>query len=117
MKFDLDEMRSDEAMSYLGLTKVQDAVGSVESIQELRHESSTTKQRTREARTSKEAGSQPNRIQPQTSKIVTIEEIDDSGEDIGSDGDLLPYEKPDDDMEDDDDDPTLVQRNKPSAPV
>ena len=31
--------------------------------------------------------------------------------------DLVPYQKPDSDASDEDEDPTLVQRNRPNAPV
>ncbi|KAL9102760.1 MAG: hypothetical protein Q9163_002122 [Psora crenata] len=49
------------------------------------------------------------------SRIVKIEELDESSESEGDD--LLIYERPDFDPSDDDEDPTLVQRNKPTAPV
>lgn len=53
---------------------------------------------------------------PSTSVISgpRIVEIDDEEDE---DDDLLPYGKPDSDPEDNDEDPTLVQRNKPKAPV
>lgn len=48
------------------------------------------------------------------SKTPLVQEIIDGTE---SDDDLPVYEKPDSDVEDEDEDPTLVQRNKPTAPV
>ena len=51
----------------------------------------------------------------QASKIISIEEIDDEAEDE-NDG-IMTYGKPDSDAEDSDDDPTLITRNKPTAPV
>ncbi|KAF7713909.1 Uncharacterized protein PECH_000905 [Penicillium ucsense] len=115
MKFDLEEMQSDEALCYLSLTGVQDKVGSIESFQELRRGNTAKVSPTQDVPKPKKA--KPSRIEPRSSKIITIEEIEDSADDADSEEDLLPYEKPDDDMEDEDEDPTLVQRNKPSAPV
>lgn len=118
LKFDLEEMKSDEAFWYLNLTKVQDNVGSRESIKELYSQQSKASQKTqREPRASNTKKSEPRSGHQQRSKIVAIEEIDDSSDASDGDDDLIPYEKPDDDAEDDDEDPTLVQRNKPIAPV
>ena len=50
-----------------------------------------------------------------TSKVISIEEISDESE--NEDEDIPIYEKPDSDKEDSDEDPTLIQRNKPTAPV
>ncbi|KAJ5773876.1 hypothetical protein N7457_008772 [Penicillium paradoxum] len=116
LKFDLEEMQSEEALWYLSLTKFQDEVGSPETLQALKEKLPTKSQPVR----SKPA--QKPKVQfsrQQTSKIVAIEEIEDSDEDEDEDedDDLIPYEKPDDDAEDSDDDPTLIQRNKPTAPV
>lgn len=117
MKFDLEEMHGDEALWYLSLTTVQDRVGPVESIKVLQKAHSTTQQPISgiPAIQNQKPSARSNRTQ--TSKIIAIEEIDDSEEETDEDDDLLPYEKPDDDAEDEDEDPTLVQRNKPSAPV
>jgi telomere length regulation protein len=116
MKFDLDEMQSEEALWYLSLTTVHDKVGPVESIKLLQKAPSGTQQPIKSTHTSQnQKPSAQNR--PQTSKIVAIEEINDSEEESDEDDGLLPYEKPDEDAEDEDEDPTLIQRNKPSAPV
>ena len=117
MKFDLEEMHSEEALWYLSLTTVQDGVGPVESIKALQKAHSTTQQPISgiPAIQNQKPTAPSNR--PQTSKIVAIEEVDDSEEESDEDDDFLPYEKPYDDAEDEDEDPTLVQRNKPSAPV
>ncbi|OQD72946.1 hypothetical protein PENDEC_c018G04184 [Penicillium decumbens] len=117
MKFDLEEMQSEEALWYLSLTKVCDKIGSPESIKSLQKTLSTTQKPAQEARSHQSRTPNVRSSRPQTSKIVAIEEIDDSGEETDEDVDLIPYEKPDDDAEDDDEDPTLVQRNKPTAPV
>ena len=108
MKFDLEEMHTEEAHWYLTLSKLQDEPGSFDSVGALRG-TSPLKQ------ASEQTNAHPSL--PQKKKLVAIEEIDDNNDDTDEDDDLLPYEKPDDDAEDDDDDPTLVQRNKPTAPV
>lgn len=117
MKFDLEEMQSEEALWYLSLTKACDKIGSPESIKSLQKTQPTTQKPAQEARSHQSRTPDVRSSRPQTSKIVAIEEIDDSGEETDEDVDLIPYEKPDDDAEDDDEDPTLVQRNKPTAPV
>lgn len=52
-----------------------------------------------------------------SSKIVSIEEVEDSSEEEMDDEGLIAYAKPDSDDEDSDEDPTLITRNKPTAPV
>ncbi|CAG8892212.1 unnamed protein product [Penicillium egyptiacum] len=114
LKFDLEDMRSEEALWYLDLTKVQDEVGSPESIKALQ-ETLPAKPEVVRSKPTQKPKAQFSRHH--TSKIVAIEEIEDIGEDEDEDDDLIPYEKPDDDAYDSDDDPTLIQRNKPTAPV
>lgn len=117
MKFDLEEMQSEEALWYLSLTTIQDNVGPVESIKALQKAPSRTQQSIKGTQSGQNQKPKAHAKPRQTSKIVAIEEIDDSEEETDEDDDLLPYEKPDDDAEDEEDDPTLIQRNKPSAPV
>ncbi|KAJ5679235.1 hypothetical protein N7462_007479 [Penicillium macrosclerotiorum] len=117
MKFDLEEMQSDEARWYLTLTKLVDEVGPFESIKELQNTQETSSRQFHESHSNLREKPTAAFNPPQTSKIVAIEEISDSGEETEEDEDLIPYEKPDDDAEDEDEDPTLVQRNKPTPPV
>jgi telomere length regulation protein len=114
LKFDLEEMRSEEAHWFLNLTKVQDDAGSFESIKILQEALSARLEPTRSRPAPK---SKPSAQHQGTSKIVAIEEIEDTDEEEEEDDDLIPYEKPDDDAYDSDEDPTLIQRNKPIAPV
>ncbi|KAJ5237165.1 hypothetical protein N7489_007256 [Penicillium chrysogenum] len=114
LRFDLEDMRSEEALWYLGLTKVRDEVGSPESIKSLQ-EALPGKPKLARSKPVQKPKAQFSRHH--TSKIVAIEEVDDGDEDEDEDDDLIPYEKPDDDAYDSDDDPTLIQRNKPTAPV
>ncbi|KAJ5129786.1 uncharacterized protein N7515_005825 [Penicillium bovifimosum] len=114
LKFDLEEMRSEEALWYLSLTQVQDKVSSPEFIRLLQESRPAKPEPVRSKPAQKPKAPS---FRPQTSKIVAIEEIEDSNDDEDETDDLIPYERPDDDAYDSDDDPTLVQRNKPTAPV
>ncbi|KAJ5225687.1 hypothetical protein N7468_006912 [Penicillium chermesinum] len=109
MKFDLDEMKSDEAKWYLSLTKIFDEVGSFDSMKALSN-----------SLPSKPAPKKPSQkieTPSRGSRIVEVPSEDEDEDEEEEDDDLIPYEKPDDDFEDEEDDPTLVQRNKPTAPV
>jgi telomere length regulation protein len=118
LKFDLEEMQSEEVKLYLNLSKIKDESGSLESIKSLQEALPANPEPTHPKPAPKPKAPSS---RPQTSKIVAIEEIEDSDEDKNGDEDededLIPYEKPDDDAYDSDDDPTLIQRNKPTAPV
>ncbi|GAB1213537.1 hypothetical protein ATERTT37_002687 [Aspergillus terreus] len=110
MKFGLDEMESEEALWYLSLLEVKDSIGSLESLRAPQNLPTLQKSATKTT-----PASTPRQ---KTAKIVSIEEVDDAATELSDDeDDLIPYEKPDEDPSDSDDDPTLVQRNKPTAPV
>ncbi|OBT47587.1 hypothetical protein VE00_02964 [Pseudogymnoascus sp. WSF 3629] len=110
MDFKMEELKSPEAQWYKGLVGVIDGLGSVESLR---------KHIAPEAKPSKPSLpreiNKPTRPPQHSSKIISIEEVDDDGSE--EDDDLVPYTKPDSDEEDSDEDPTLVVRNKPTAPV
>ncbi|KAL4762546.1 telomere length regulation TEL2 family protein [Aspergillus foveolatus] len=118
MKFDLEEMEGDEATWYLSLVNSSDKIGSLDSIR-LPESMSKKPGRTAARPEARTSTTRPlGKSNQCTTKIVAIEEIessDEEGED--EDDDLIPYEKPDEDPADEDDDPTLLQRNKPTAPV
>lgn len=115
MKFDLEEMESEEARWYLDLVNVRDTVDTLQTL--IIKDQTVSQHKTKKS--TKESGRPSVLKRPQTightSKIVSIEEIDDSEE--SEDEEFIPYEKPDSDPEDSDDDPTLVNRSKPTAPV
>lgn len=118
MKFDLEEMKTQEARWYLQLPKIHDVVGSFDSIKEIEKARPSWMQAHPPSIENKDVHPGPKNKKAQ--KISIVEEIDENGNaDEGEDEDenLIPYEKPDDDTDDDDEDPTLVQRNKPIAPV
>ena len=114
MAFSTDEMNSSDGQWYRSLTRVNDPLGLIENLKSASAplaESSVKPSRSIKANIS---GSSKKTAQP-SSKIISIEEIDDSSE--SETEDLPMYEKPDSDPEDEDEDPTLVQRNRPTAPV
>ncbi|KAI7976913.1 hypothetical protein EIK77_010144 [Talaromyces pinophilus] len=114
MKFDLEGFDTEEAEWYLGLTRVDDKMSSIQALQELEPGKEKI---SKSAKTSKpKVAWAPASIQRESSKIVAIEEImDDDVED--EEDEFMPYAKPDSDASDSEDDPTLVQRGKPTAPV
>jgi telomere length regulation protein len=117
MKFKMDELESEDALWFKSLTRVGDSPGSMDVLKS----SQTTglSQRPAERKVARKQKA-PKRVPTQkgtarTSKIIAIEELSDASD--SEQDDLAPYAKPDSDPEDSDEDPTLVQRNKVSAPV
>ncbi|KAI9680020.1 MAG: telomere binding protein [Caeruleum heppii] len=125
MVFSGDEMDNAETRWYLSLTGVEDKVGTIGDLDwspkppEVGDEGRRLcppevhrqrNERLLAARAKKEAARE------ETKKVVSIEEID--GSDEADDDDGLPtYAKPDSDEEDEEEDATLVQRDRPTAPV
>jgi telomere length regulation protein len=116
MKFELEKSEENDFQWYRQLLRVNDPVGDPQDL--------APKQVAVKA--SSVAIEQPIRKLEATApkKIVAatnitgpriVEVLDDSEED--EDYDLKAYAKPDSDQEDEYDDPTLVERNKPKAPV
>ncbi|KAH8705202.1 telomere length regulation protein-domain-containing protein [Talaromyces proteolyticus] len=114
LKFDLDEVETEEAEWYMNLTHVKDSIGSIQYLKNFSQ--IETEKATKEINSSRFSQPAPSKISRPTTKIVAIEEISDN-EDDEDDEDLTPYEKPDNDTSDEEDDPTLIQRGKPTAPV
>ncbi|POR30874.1 DNA replication checkpoint protein tel2 [Tolypocladium paradoxum] len=113
LDFHMEEMETDEAEWFKGLSSVSDPVGPFDSILSTNKPASQAPSYT--SATTKSKGRPKTKPGPPditTIPKAIIEEID------SSDGDdnLVPYAKGSD-PEDSDDDATLVQRNKPKAPV
>jgi telomere length regulation protein len=112
LDFHQEETNGEEGLWYKELVCVEDKPGPVET---LRTKTSTQGLQPKGVK----AAPQPTKPQ-HTGPVRTptqgfiIEELDD---DESQDDDLVPYAKPDSDEEDSDDDATLVQSNKPKAPV
>ena len=116
LAFSTEEINNTEGQWYRSLVKVQDRVGCVDDIRRSTAPNHSNAKHTEpmEHKSSKQLGPASGKLNT-TSKIISIEAIDDDED--SEDEDLMMYEKPDSDEEDEDEDPTLVQRNKPTAPV
>ncbi|KAH9888272.1 telomere length regulation protein-domain-containing protein [Xylariomycetidae sp. FL2044] len=112
LDFKMDETDTEEASWYKSLVQVSDKVGPLDPLRV-----TSTPLQPRRASGAKKPKMEPRmglpRL-PSTSGFI-IEEVEDEEE--TEDPDLVPYAKPDSDAEDSDDDPTLINRNKPKAPV
>jgi len=113
MNFSAEEIDSADGRWYRSLTSVQDPVG---SIRDLRSTESKTVDHPKKNHW-KTLNGKPQRLfdKQSSSKIIAIEEVYEESE--SEDDDLIAYQKPDSDASDEDEDATLVQRNKPTAPV
>lgn len=114
MNFSTEEINSAEGQWYRSLTQLTDTVGSIGDLKpstsaSIEQPSSLSPNRFKNGKFSK-----PSATTASTSKIISIEELDNSE---SEDEDLVMYEKPDSDPSDSDEDPTLVQRDRPVAPV
>ncbi|KAF7917292.1 hypothetical protein EAE99_009303 [Botrytis elliptica] len=112
MDFKIEDTKTSEAKWYKSLVNVSDTIGNLEPLKStfVPKISKTTKS------AKAKPASKPNPLKG-NSKIISIEEIEDDDEVESDDDGLTPYAKPDSDVEDSDEDPTLVIRNKPTAPV
>ncbi|KAK8056172.1 telomere length regulation protein [Apiospora rasikravindrae] len=116
LNFHMDMTESGEGKWYKSLVSVADKVGPISPLksQEMPKEKQAAPKPVKEA--TPRPAPKPARSMPQSGFI--IEEIEDEDETAEEeDDDLVAYAKPDSDEEDEDDDPTLIDRNKPKAPV
>lgn len=111
MNFNTEEINSPEGQWYRSLTQLTDTVGSIGDLKSL-----TSVLSPRSSQNGIKSGklSKPSIKTASTSKIISIEELENSE---SEDEDLIMYEKPDSDPSDSDEDATLVQRDRPVAPV
>ncbi|KAK8088968.1 hypothetical protein PG997_003929 [Apiospora hydei] len=115
LNFHMDMTDSGEGKWYKSLVSVADKVGPISPLksQEIPKEKQAAPKPVKET---PRPAPKPARSMPQSGFI--IEEIEDEDETAEEeDDDLVAYAKPDSDEEDEDDDPTLINRNKPKAPV
>ena len=114
MNFSMKEIDSADGKWYRSLVTIQDTVGSIE---DLKLDNPSRQNSTAEVTTLlsyQHANRVATKSEPAT-RIIAIEEIEDGIE--SEDEDIVIYEKPDTDASDEDEDPTLVQRDRPTAPV
>ena len=114
MTFSTDEMDSADGQWYRSLTSVKDSVGSIKDLKTASTPSIKSSDQLSKSVNSNHPA-RPKKTTQSTSKIISIEEVDNSSE--SEIEDLPMYEKPDSDPEDEDEDPTLIQRDRPTAPV
>ena len=114
MTFSADEMNSSDGQWYRSLTSVNDPLGSIKDLKPaFASPTKSSVQLSKPINSIKSA--RPKQAAQSTSKVISIEELGDTSESEAED--LPMYEKPDSDPDDEDEDPTLVQRNRPTAPV
>lgn len=111
LKFELEGSDAEEAEWYECLAKVNDGLGSL-SVLKTQAKNVAPLQANQKHHSKKQAPSKPAITEVQGPRIVEI--LSDSEDE---DADLMVYEKPESDPEDEDDDPTVINRNKPTAPV
>ena len=113
MTFEFEESDKDEVKWYRGLASTKDSEGSVTKLRQMQKSGlQTTNQVTAVSKVAKP--SRKTEKNKTSSKVMVIEEVKD---DDDEEDDLVPYPKPDSDPEDDTEDATMVDRNKPKAPV
>ncbi|KAL9037304.1 MAG: hypothetical protein Q9214_005759 [Letrouitia sp. 1 TL-2023] len=114
MNFSFEDIDSPDGKMYLNLTRIQDPIGSISDLKSKRRVQQDTLKKDRYGQNIKESYFNSSQISTTSSKVIAIEEVEHESEE---DEDLPMYEKPDSDTPDEDEDPTLVERNKPTAPV
>ncbi len=120
MNFGVEEMDSEDARHWMDLVHVLDKIGSLDDLPKSAIEPAKRRAVKKVQPPTRSKKTLPIQSPPASSKMRVIEELSDSGDNTESeeeDLDLKPYAAPDSDPSDSDDDPTLLNRNKPTAPV
>ncbi|KAI9840246.1 MAG: telomere binding protein [Sclerophora amabilis] len=115
MRFGLEEVDTPEAKWYLSLTQVQDRMGCVSDLDGPQGDNEPVQGGEKGLSSADHATDSAKKNQ--SSKVISIEEVEDEQDEDTDDEGLIPYDKPDSDPEDSDEDATMIQRNKPTAPV
>lgn len=115
MKFGAEDLDGPDGSWYRGLPTIKDAIGSIDDLKPIRRSPSKPTANAAKAVDSNPTSRKIVGPAKSASKIISIEEIDDGSD--TEDEDLPLYAKPDSDHSDEDEDPTLVQRDRPTAPV
>ncbi|KAI1118966.1 telomere length regulation protein [Nemania sp. NC0429] len=113
LDFKMEELATDEAVWYKSLVHVSDKAGSLDALNITLPTSQTGNSNKSTRPASKQAALDLIKIPAKRGFIIEEIQDDEEQEEPG----LAPYAKPDSDAEDSDDDPTLINRNKPGAPV
>lgn len=117
MKFTSEELKNAEGQRYVNLKGIRDTIGSIEDLKPKKVASKQMVVRNAESSAAQQVQQPLNNSQhSKGSRIISIEEVEtESGSEKGDD--LPTYAKPDSDASDSDDDPTVINRDKPTAPV
>lgn len=115
MKFSAAETDTADGKWYRNLTAIQDTVGSLEDLSAKAAPTKTLSAVNNQISSLDKRNKNSSSKTGTASRIVAIEEVGADSE--SEDEDLVMYEKPDSDASDEDEDPTLVQRDRPTAPV
>ena len=116
LKFKAEDSESAEWRWYKDLISLDDQIGSIADLKPVPTPPKEMLKRKVEKQTLESDKSGQSPTSPEmSSRVIKIEEIDEDPQ--SEDEDMPVYAKPDSDPSDDDEDPTLVQRNKPTAPV
>ena len=111
MKFDIEEIESGDLGAYLSLTRDPVAVGCLEDLHSSTEDGKsppTINSQVLPLRKKEVVKALQPAKAPKDRKAPLVQEIDDG---------IPTYAKPDSDPEDEDEDPTVIQRDKPTAPV
>ncbi|KAL8647573.1 MAG: hypothetical protein Q9210_005476 [Variospora velana] len=117
MNFSSEEINSAQGRHYVGLSKVQDPFRPIEDLKRGKvHDKQvvTRKGRVPAVQHIKPPSSKSH--PPKGSRVISIEEVE-SEHNSEEEDDLPAYAKPDSDASDSDEDPTVINRDKPTAPV
>ncbi|KAF2831443.1 hypothetical protein CC86DRAFT_443135 [Ophiobolus disseminans] len=111
LKFGMEGAEAVEARWYEALTKIDDKLGEISAINITAQGTAAVKRAEQKSKPTPKL-SKPSITEIQGPRIIEV--LSDSEDE---DDDLVRYEKPDSDPEDSDDDPTIINRNRPTAPV
>ncbi|KAJ3565713.1 hypothetical protein NPX13_g7403 [Xylaria arbuscula] len=113
LDFKMEEMGTEEADWYKSLVYVSDKAGPLDPLRTSTSLSQPNPPKEPFRLSKQQKAPPPKKSTTKTGFIIEEIQDDDEQEDV----DLVPYAKPDSDVEDSDDDPTLINRDKPKAPV
>ena len=117
VNFGVEDVETPDAFGWLRLIEVDDKPSNLDDLLQLDFPDGPKmrQQKNAVAHSIPRKPKQP--VQPQASKIIAIEEVDDDEGGDSEEDDLPAYQKLDFDPSDSDEDSTLLNRTKPSAPV
>ncbi|KAI4178386.1 MAG: hypothetical protein LQ348_005612, partial [Seirophora lacunosa] len=116
MNFSSEELASAQGRQYLSLSKVEDPFRSIGGLKRGKAKDKQVVNRRGKAPAVQHAKPSSSNSHLKASRVISIEEVE-SASDSEEEDDLPVYAKPDSDASDSDEDPTVINREKPTAPV